>query len=423
LRFAVHGPGSPVASPRSHGVPRRDVPGRVHVSVAGVSAGGALEDGLALARVPVHLPARRAPLARERGVDLLHPARRLLFQAADQQAPPGPQYAPVQPGLLANIPALILRCSFGGSGHVLDLEVFDPDHVEPLCDISGSLFGPVSASVGLAGPQPGDGELHSCAAVGSAPRSGQFSLQPPHTHALRPGQAGRVKQFTRGQGRGHRHSPVDTYDLAGARPLDRRGDRGERDMPASRAIHRHPVRLHARGHGTGPAETHPSGLWHPHLADVAGDAAHVPMPPATPHDAEPLVSPGLPPGWLASWVHRVQEAGHGPEEVPKRLLLHCLGACVQPRVPSAGLGELPTLFQVAGSSLSARVPVRVLLDGQVPHIAGVHAVISQHPFLGGRGEQTVPGHANSLATATVISGEVKRRLLTSLKSGVSTPRS
>ena len=29
MRFAVHGPGSPVASPRSHGVPRRDVPGRV----------------------------------------------------------------------------------------------------------------------------------------------------------------------------------------------------------------------------------------------------------------------------------------------------------------------------------------------------------------------------------------------------------
>ena len=63
LRFAVHGPGLPVASPRSHGVPRRDVPGRVHVRVACVSAGGAPEDGLALARPRVHLPARRAALA------------------------------------------------------------------------------------------------------------------------------------------------------------------------------------------------------------------------------------------------------------------------------------------------------------------------------------------------------------------------
>jgi len=57
LRFAVRRPGSPVASPRSHGVPRRDVPGRVHIRVAGVIAGGAPEACLALARLPVHLPA------------------------------------------------------------------------------------------------------------------------------------------------------------------------------------------------------------------------------------------------------------------------------------------------------------------------------------------------------------------------------
>ena len=41
VRFAVHGPGNPVASPRSHGVPRRDVDGRVHVRVAGETAGSA----------------------------------------------------------------------------------------------------------------------------------------------------------------------------------------------------------------------------------------------------------------------------------------------------------------------------------------------------------------------------------------------
>jgi glucose 1-dehydrogenase len=45
MRFAVHGPGCPVASPRSHGVPRRDVDGRVHISVAGETAGSAPEDG------------------------------------------------------------------------------------------------------------------------------------------------------------------------------------------------------------------------------------------------------------------------------------------------------------------------------------------------------------------------------------------
>ena len=34
MRFTVHRPGIPEASPRSHGVPRRDVPGRVHIRVA-----------------------------------------------------------------------------------------------------------------------------------------------------------------------------------------------------------------------------------------------------------------------------------------------------------------------------------------------------------------------------------------------------
>src|SRR5690606_29651816 len=51
-----------------------DVPCRVDVSVAGVSAGPAPVGGLVLARLPVHDPARRAPLTRVRGVDLLDAA-------------------------------------------------------------------------------------------------------------------------------------------------------------------------------------------------------------------------------------------------------------------------------------------------------------------------------------------------------------
>ena len=86
-------------------------------------------------------------------------------------------------------------------------------------------------------------------------------------------------------------------------------------------------------------------------------------------------------------------------------------------------GELPALLQVARRGRSPRPPVRVLLDGQVPHIPSVGAVVPQHGLLGGRGEQPVPGHANTLATATDILGEVKRRLLPGLKTGVSTPRS
>ncbi len=43
---------------------------RIHVRVAGEAAGSAHEARLTLTRVPVHLPARRAPLARERGSEL-----------------------------------------------------------------------------------------------------------------------------------------------------------------------------------------------------------------------------------------------------------------------------------------------------------------------------------------------------------------
>ena len=41
MRFAVRRPGIPEASPRSHGGPRSDVDGRVHVRVAGETAGRA----------------------------------------------------------------------------------------------------------------------------------------------------------------------------------------------------------------------------------------------------------------------------------------------------------------------------------------------------------------------------------------------
>jgi hypothetical protein len=423
LRFAVHRPGIPEAFPRSHGVSRRDVLGRVHVGIAGISAGGTSENGLALARLPIDLPACRAALTSECGVNLLDPAGRFLFQAADQQAPSGPHDAPVKPRFLSDIPTRFLPAAPGGSDHLLDLEVFNPDYVEAPCDIGGGLLCPVPTPVRLAGAQPRDSELHSGAAVRPALRFGQLALQPPHASALRCGQAGRVQQLPCGQGHGHGHASVETYDLVRVRPLDRHRDRGERDVPASRPVHRHTVGLHTQGYGPGPAEPHPSNLRHAHFADVAGDAAYVPLPPVPPHDAKSLIQPSLPPGRPTGWVRRVHECDHGLVEIPQRLLLHRLGACCQPRVPGAGLSELSALLQVAWRAFTARMPVRVLLDGHVPYVAGVRAVLPQQRLLGGRGEQTVPRHANTLAISTVISGEVKRRLLPKRECTVSAPRS
>ena len=193
-------------------------------------------------------------------------------------------------------------------------------------------------------------------------------------------------------------------------------------MPASCTIHRYPVGLGARRHRAGPAEPHPSGLRHPDLAGLPGHPADIPLP-AAPHDAEPLVPPGLAPRRPPGRVRRVEERRHRLGEVAQRLLLHGLGAGGQPRVFRSRGGELPALLQVARRALPARAPVGVLLDGQVPHVPGVAAVVPQHRLLGGGGEQPVLGHANTLSDITDISGEVTRRFLSGLKAGVSTPRS
>jgi hypothetical protein len=65
----------------------------------------------------------------------------------------------------------------------------------------------------------------------------------------------------------------------------------------------------------------------------------------------------------------------------------------------------------------------VLLDGQVPYVPGVRAVVLQHRLLGGRGEQPVPRHTNTVANTTDIFREVKRRFFLGLKADVSTSRS
>jgi len=418
VRFAVHRPGIPAASPRSHGVPRRDIPSRVHVSVAGITAGGASEGGLALARLPVHLPARRALLTRVRGVDLLHSARSFLLQATDKQAPSRPHNASIKRGLLADVAARVLSCASGGLGHVPDLKVFYPDQVKPAGNVCTGFLDPVLAPIRVAGAQPGDQMLHPCAALRLAPCAGQLPLEPPQPLLLRGGEADRVQQLSSRQGRRHRHTSVDAYRLSVTGSRDRVWNERKADMPAPGMIHSYPVRLRTCRHPARPSESYPSCLRDADLADMAGQVPYIPVLAAPTYDSESLIPASLAPRRPSRRIPRVEEDSQGVGEISQRLLLHRLAAGGQPAMLGSRLGELPALLQIAGGALAARPPVRMLFNGEVPHVAGMSAVIAQHRFLGGRRQQAISGHANTLAIATDISREVKRRSDPALEGGI-----
>jgi hypothetical protein len=422
VRFTVHRPGNPVASPCSHGVPRRDVPGRVHVSVAGVSAGGAPEDGLALTRLSVHLPACRAALARMVRLDLLHPAGRLILQAANQPTPPGPHDATVQSTLGTDVPARMIPGPLRRARHAPDLQVLDLDHVKSTRQVCAGLLDPVLEPIGLAGAQPGSRQPNLRAAFRAATAPGKLPFKPLQPLSLRRGQAGHAQQFTGRQGCRYCNAAVDAHDLSVTWCLDRLGNGGEGDVPAPCPVNGHSVGLHSRRYRPGPAEPHPTDLRHPNLADFPAEPTYLPLLSSPPHNPEPLVPSCLTPRRASIRIRRIQECGHRAGEIPEGLLLHRMRSGRQPCMLRPGLGELPALLDIAWCPRAARSPMRVLLDGQIPHVPGVRTVLAHYPLLDRRGEQPVSGHTNTVAMTTDISGGVKQRFLPGPKASASAPR-
>ena len=149
---------------------------------------------------------------------------------------------------------------------------------------------------------------------------------------------------------------------------------GERDMPAAGPITGHPVGLDTRWHRPRHAKPHPAHLGHPHPTEAA----------IQPHDVrrfhrdlpKPFMHTGLAP--RRATVRAGKEVSHGLREIPQRLLLHGLTAGTKPRVLGAGLGQLRGPLDVAGS-LTARLPMLLLLHRQIPHIPRIPAVRQQMP--------------------------------------------
>ncbi|TQL95654.1 hypothetical protein FB559_1162 [Actinoallomurus bryophytorum] len=308
MRFAVHRPAQRSASPRGHGTSCRDVLGCVHIRVIGTRAGATAKNRLALTVSRVAVPAGVTDLGRERGIDLLHPPRRLVPRPGHEQAPAGRVNGPVRPGLGPHIPTW---------------------------RVDGA------APITLTGLRPADRGLHALLAVRPASRPSrpapQPQPQPQQTLALGLPQA-RGGQHLAGRQRGRDgHTTIHPHDLTRTRAVHRRRDRCERDMPAPRSISGHPERFCLSRDGAGPAEPHPAHLRDPHLTRPARQTACVPLSATAADDPKTLTPTGFTPRRTS--VRSSKEISHGLGEVSQRLLPHRLGSRRQSPELSSGFGQ------------------------------------------------------------------------------------
>jgi len=241
---------------------------------------------------------------------------------------------------------------------------------------------------------------HPPAACRALLGAGELTFKPTQPGPFLPGQARDVQQFPSGQSRADRDAPVDADGLAVIWGGNRRGDGGESEVPAPGSVSRHPVRFRARGYGARPAEPNPACLRYPDLTVIAAESAHLAR--FDGDDPESLVPARLAPRRPLRRIRPVEGRCYRLGEVPQRLLLHYLTARTQPVMFRTDSGKLPTLLQIARRALPSRMPVRVLLDGKVPHVPGVRAMVPQYCLLGGCKDQPVSRHANTLSTGTDI---------------------
>ena len=149
-----------------------------------------------------------------------------------------------------------------GARHGPHIEVLDPDHVEPPCEVGGGLLHPVRAPVLVAGFEPCDRAFSLLAVLGPALGSGEPLLQRLQPLRLTLGQTRRTQELTGGQRGGHDNASIDTNYAAITRTGERSGDVSERDMPAAGAITGNSIRLHPLRHRPRQVKPHPAHL-HP----------------------------------------------------------------------------------------------------------------------------------------------------------------
>jgi hypothetical protein len=396
LRFTVHRPANAEVSPCCHRPSGGDVACSVHVGVArSRGAGLALENRLTLAVFGRDVPAGGASLRRVRGRDLLDPTVSLVPQSCGEQPPTAAGDTTVQPALLCDSHAGLLHGATRTAGHRPHIEGFHADRIEAPRDVRAGLFHPVLTPVGVTSLQLRNRQLRTGSPVRAALGSGKALLQHLDPPGLARGGTGGAQQFTGRQGRRHRYTTVHTHHAALTRTRDRIRDVRERYMPTASPITGDPIRLHTLRNWPRQPKSHPAHLGHPHPTEPAIQTLDVmrldrDLPKSFMHIGFAPPRPAMRPG---------EEIPHRLSEIPQRLLLHRLGAGRQPVVLSACGSQLSTLLVVAGRA-TARPPVLVLLDGQIPHKPGMATMLAQRCRLLSSRNQPVSSHSRNLTLTT-----------------------
>ena len=360
LRFAVHQPSQRRASPRSHGTPCRDVPRRVHISIAGIGAGDAAEESLALATLRSDMPTHRTTLTRERGIHSFHPASGPVLKAGGEHRPRGVQDRPIETCLLRHPAPRSINSAPCRADHARHPQILDPDHVILAGDAR----------------QPG---LRSLTPTGPTPATRQCTCGRLDTKWQRRLVGGAIRQRQR-----DRDTTIDTDHRAVTGTSQGRRDYREGDMPTPGSIQRDAVGLPVR-QGSAASQPDPTSLGNQDSRPAPVDLLHTQGLRADYPESlmTSLLAPGRPPMTTASPIR------HRLREIPQRLLLHCVRTCSQPLVRGARIGQLLTLRPIVRETLAV-IPIPELFHGEVPHEPGMCAMLREQHFLLRRRIQTKP---------------------------------
>jgi hypothetical protein len=419
LRFTVHGPASAEVSPCCHRPSGGDVACGVHVGIArAVTTGDALKNRLTLAVFRRDMPAVGASLRRIRRWDEFEPSLGLVLQPSNQQSPPLAADFPVKAPFLRDVGTRAVTTTSRRSAHGAHIQILDADGVEAARQIGAGLFHPVTAAVGFAGAQLRNGPLRSRPPARSASRSGQTLLQSVQAFGFAGTKAGNAQQLSARQRGRDRHAAINADDASIIGTWDGFGDGSKTDVPAPRPIPSDSVRLHRARDVAGPPEPHPTDLRYPYLPVAAAEPFDVA--PFEPDLPESFVGAGFTP--RRAPVGAVEKVAHRLREVPQRLLLHGLRPGRQPVIFGAGCRQLSTLLVIT-RHLAARLPMLLLLHGQIPHKPGMTTMLGQRYRLLGAGEQPKPAHINNIGSTTDSPPKGgRRRFLPQRKLGDPTPQ-